>query len=285
MRFILAFLAALVAPSYALAEIRLAVLAPRSSELAREEWQPMATWLSETLEIPVAFTTVSPSEAVPAFSEGNIDVLIGNPVHTAVTVGTLGAVPVASVIRGPRGRFAGVIVARAASPIRTLDDLRGARIATLGDRAAGGFLFQADHLIRAGLGHPSEIGQRVQGENQNELIEMVQTGRADVAFVRTGVLEALEAEGRISPGSLRIIDEQPGEGDEPRRTTAWFPEWYVSVTGTLPLEDRIRLADALLSVAPGAPEAQAAGIRGFERPFDISAVIGAMERVGVAPYD
>lgn len=285
MRFPVLALLALVPAQVAWSEIRLGVVAPQGPDAAIAAWQPFADYLGSELGEEITMFALGPVEGTEAFYNGHIDVLVGNPVQTAVVTDTMEAVPIASVARSNGTQFAGLIVVRQDAPIQTLEDLRGRRIATLGDWAAGGFLFQAHHLVEANIGRPRDIGDRIVGKNQNELIEMVMDGRADAAFVRTGVVEEREASGKIAEDALRVLDLQPKNDGDFARTTRWFPSWFVSAQNWLEEARLSRLYEALAGVSPDMPEAEAAGIVGFTPPLEIESVVAAMRTVGVAPYD
>lgn len=285
MRILLSAVLALAPAHAAWSEINVAVVAPQGPEAAIDAWQPLADRLSAELGDTVNLYPFGPVEGTDAFFEGFIDVFIGNPVQTAVIVDTMGAAPIASIERANGTEFAGLIVVRSDGPIETLQDLAGARIATLGDWAAGGFVFQAHHLKEAGLGRPGEIGDRLRASNQNELVQMVLEGNADAAFIRTGVLEDRIAKGVIESDTLRVLDARPSDEAQVQRTTKWFPSWFVSVSSALDAAVVSRLNDTLMAVTPEMPEAQSARIRGFSPPLDVAPVVQAMRLVGVPPYD
>lgn len=285
MRFLLPAIMMLFSAQAAYSEIIIGVLAPQGPEAAYEAWQPFADHMSDELGEPVSLIPVGASDGTEAFFEGYFDIFVGNPVQTAVIVDTMNARPIASVVRQNGAEFAGLIVARNNGPIENLQDLSGARIATLGDWAAGGFLFQAHHLVSAGLGRPGEIGTRVRGANQNELVQMVLDGAADAAFIRTGVLENHIALGLIEPGTLRVLDAQSQGAEELQRSTRWFPSWFVSVPNATNERRIAQLNDILNEITPDLPAAQRANILGFTSPLDIQPVIQAMQQVGVAPYN
>ncbi len=280
-RFLLiAFLFSFATIAYA--EVRIGVLAPQGAEIAEERWSPLLERLATEIGEPVGLFPVNAQDGVEDLYRGSIDFLIGNPVQTAVVVDTFRAEALASVQRGANTQFAGVIIAKAGSEIRSVDDLAGRRIATLGDWAAGGYLFQSDHLIESGLGTVSKVATRLRGENQNELVEMVRSGRADAAFIRTGVLEDLIGKGVISADEIIVVDEQMG-GDL-RRSTKWFPEWFVVARQSVDPEARQRVKEALMALSENDVEMQTARVTAFIAPLDVSPVVNAMKRVGVAPY-
>ncbi|MEO1239514.1 MAG: phosphate/phosphite/phosphonate ABC transporter substrate-binding protein [Pseudomonadota bacterium] len=285
MRKLFAGLMAAAIAGTAQAEIRIGVLAPQGPEAAVERWQPLMEHLSGELGQPVTMFPVSAQDGTEAFGSGLFDLLLGNPVQTAVVVDTMAAVPLASVERSSGAEFAGVIVARAESGIEALSDLQGRRIGTLGDWAAGGFLFQADYVMQNGLAHPGDLGDRVRFKNQNQIMDSLVAGDIDAAFVRTGILEGWISAGRLSVEDVRVLSPKEGSGPIEWRTTGWFPEWFIVARNGLDARLTGPLAEALIGLEPSGQEATAARITGFREPLDVTDVVTAMQRVGVAPYN
>ena len=284
MRYLLG-LAVVLWAAAAQAEMRVGILAPQGPEQAQDRWAGMIDSLSTTMGMPITFHPVSAQDGTTAFFDNHIDVLVGNPVQSAVVVDTMNAQPVASMVSTRGAKFAGVIVVSADSTITTLQDLSGMRIATLGNWAAGGYLYQSSHLVRNGLAGPDDLGIRVKGRNQNDLVELVKAGAADAAFIRTGVLEGLIAKGAVTAGELRVLDDQKQSPDDLHRTTRWYPEWMVSVQPGLDPAIAAKLRSALVAVDGQSPAARQAKVRGFQAPLDLGGVIEAMQVLRVAPYD
>lgn len=267
------------------AQLTVGILAPQGSDKAFQRWQPFVDMLSDRLDMEVIIYPISAQIGTEAFFEGYIDLLLGNPVQTAVVVDTMAGQRLVSMIKPAGDRFAGVVVVRADSPIKTVSDLRGRRFAALGDWAAGGYLFQAAHFQSLTQSHPDQVSQRLRADNQNDSVKMVMAGEADAAFIRTGVLENLISTGAISEDDLRVLDEQANDPNSLSRTTNWYPEWYMVAQATLSSELTERLRDLLLSLDASDPGMQHAGITGFKEPLDIGPVINAMQNLGVAPYN
>lgn len=282
----LAALAALVlsAPD-ARADLRLGVVAPRGEVKALSQWQPFADYLSGEIGEAVELLPVAPGAALDSFSGGDFDALIGNPVHSAVAVETMGAKPVASLVKRAGADFAGVIIARAGSGIETATDLKGKKVISLSTGSAGAYMFQAAHLSAAGLSVPSDFAAHSIGKNQDDLVKLVVRGVFDAAFVRTGVVEAMVAEGAIALEDLVVVDARETEGFGLLHTTRLYPEWFVVAESGLSEDQVTRLHDALVSVPADHPAATAARIQGFVEPRDPSPVVDAMRALRVPPFD
>lgn len=284
MRFFIAIVFAFWTTSL-VADVTVGVVAPQGPEKAQERWKPFTDMLADRLGEPVSLFPVSPQDGTMAFLNGHVDFLLGNPVQSAVIKDTMNAVPVASMVGTSGSQFAGVIAVRADSQIQQISDLRGVSFASLGDWAAGGYLFQAAYIMENGFPRPDEMADRVRGANQDQLVRMVLDGTVDAAFIRTGIIEGLVAAGELEPGALRVIADKKSGPDDLHRTTRWFPQWYMMGQGTISSEMHGAMTGALLELEASDPIAQHARIVGFEAPSDVGPVVEAMQRVGVTPYN
>lgn len=267
------------------ADIRFGVLAPQGEAQAQARWQMMIGELAQSMGEQIELVPLVASDVAPAMDEGRIDVLLANPVQSAVAADKQGAKPMASMISSRGDRFAGVIIVRSDSDILSLQDLPGHRFASLSDHAAGGYLFQSAHMVMNGIGKPDTIGARLLGKNQNVLVEMLLAGEADVAFVRTGVVEDLTAKGVIPQGAIRVIGDKKASEGGFHRSTKWYPEWFLMAHPKADRQMLDMLLVKILNLDPKSPGAKAAKLKGFQMPLDLSGVTLAMQAVGVAPYN
>lgn len=261
----------------------LGVIAPRGEAQAINEWTPFAEHLSTQLGVDVNLTTYDPIAGTDAFASRRIDVLIGNPVMTAVVTDTMGGVPLMSVRRASGERFGGVILARAGANVTEASDIRNLRVGTLGDWAAGGFVFQAAYLAEAGIDVRTEAAEHFRGTDQIELVFKLLTGDLDVVFVRTGIVERLVKEGKLSMEDVTVLNPIQDDGFAQVHTTPLYPEWFVVSQNTFgPIAE---LADVLAQISADDDVAQSANILGFTDPMDVTPVLDAMRVARIAPYD
>lgn len=285
MRIILCIVFTLLCGPLAALELKIGITAPQGRDQALARWSALVDLLSEQLGKQVRMFPVSPMDGTRAFFDGHIDLLLGNPVQSAVVADTMRAHTIASMRKPTGEQFAGVIAVAQDSAIQSVSDLRGHRFAALGDWAAGGYLFQADYFILSGLPRPDLFAERIYADNQNQSVQMVLEGKVDAAFIRTGVLENLIERGIIEKNTLRVLDNKALKDDELARTTKWYPEWYLMAQGSMPAELQTEIARIVMGLHEDLPAVRAAKITGFQPPLEIAPVVQAMKRVGVAPYD
>jgi PAS domain S-box-containing protein len=274
------------------APVKFAVLAfrPKPETLAR--WQPLVDYLNAsgigrrfTLE---ALTYPELEEAVKGKRAG---VVLTQPAHYILLAHREGLLsPLATLIDDKAGhalaKFGGVIVSRAnQSSIQELADLRGKRIAVSNMESLGGFQMQALELLEQQINLPDDAKVIEMGVPHDKAIMEVLAGRADAAFVRTGVLEAMQSEGKIDLRQLRVIHPQVVDGFPFLLSTRLYPEWAVAAMPWLEEDLARRIAAAILGMPHGGQTARAASIHGFTIPGNYRPVEDLMRQLRSRPFE
>ncbi|WP_234087736.1 PhnD/SsuA/transferrin family substrate-binding protein [Azonexus sp. R2A61] len=271
--------------------LHLGIYAFRPKEITEQEWQPLADYLSQALGgQKVALSVLSQDEIDAALHNNQLDFLLTNPTHFIQirenSVLTSALATLSRLENGlPAPGLGGVIIARRGrSDIESLADLRGLRIASTGTGYLGSYVAPRLELEHAGIA-ARNIDFLFTGQPHDRVVEAVVQGRSDAGFVRTGVIEAMIAEGRLRPDDLKIINAQHLAGYPYQLSTHLYPE---SPFIALPHVDR-KLARqvlvALMSLDAEHPAARQAGIQGFNPAADYTPVEQAMRELRQAPFD
>ncbi|GAB3186219.1 EAL domain-containing protein [Hydrogenophaga aquatica] len=272
-------------------ELTLGVFAFRPKPVIEERFSALGAYLSE--HVPgyrVRVVALSDAELESGIAAGTLDFVLTNPSHyiSLREYGRLSGALATMVLRDgntPVHSIGGVVVRRRErTDIATLLDLAGKRISIAGKQYLGTYMAPAAELVRAGVSLDSitfvESAQPV-----DRVITAVLEGQVDAGFVRTGVLEDLEREGRLAPGALTVVNPQSPIGFPYRVSTRLYPEWpFLAVAHVAPAVSH-RVAGALLDLPRGHAAAIAAGIYGFTIPADYSSVEQAMRDVRMPPFD
>ena len=271
--------------------LRLGVFAYRPKPIIEQRFQPLADYLSKALDgRPVELLALDQNEMETALDQNRLDLLMTNPSHFLVvrSQSRLAAV-LATVLSREDGQetasLGGVIITTAGrSDINTLKDLRDRRIGAPGTRYLGGYQTQALELMDAGIPPPS--GDRLLIlSTHDKVVDAVLSGEVDVGFVRTGVIESMEKEGRLDPDRLKVINPQGLAGFPYRISTRLYPEWPFIALPTVDRETLRRLSAALLALDAQHPATRGSRIAGFVPAADYSAVDQLARRLRSPPYD
>ena len=183
---------------------------PKAETLAR--WQPLVDYLNQqALGRRFVLDALAYPELEAAVHERSVGVVLTQPAHYILLAHQAGLYsPLATLIERDHGQvlseFGGVIVVPAArSELQSLADLRGRRIAVSRKASLGGYLAQARELKGIGIDPARDLQVLEFGMPHDRALREMLAGQADAAFVRTGVLEAMQQEGQLDPVQIRVL--------------------------------------------------------------------------------
>lgn len=218
----------------------------------RENWEPIADFLSERLGIDVELSLVSEhAVAIEALDGGHAHLARIGPsayaVGHRVTGGKLDPLVSELDADGNDGYYSIVIVPQD-SPVQTLDDLEGAEFAFTAASSASGFVAPNFFLRDAGYDPDTYFANTVLAGNHSNAVLGVARGNYDAAATwwageDHGPISTMIEDGMIEPGSVRVIWESP--------LLPFGP--YVAHTD-LPEDMREAIREALLALPVDAPD-------------------------------
>lgn len=272
--------------------LTLGVLSPRPVEITQERWQPLADYLSTQLpNHQIKLHAANYLELDELIKSGGLDFVLTNPSHFIriryhqELSGALATLVVEDQGYALQG-FGGVAFTLYNSGIKTLADIENKRLAAVSNDSLGGYQAQAHELLKAGIQLPEQVNELVlTGMPHDQAVHAVLQGQADVGFVRTGVLEAMQAEDKLDLDQLRILNRQAGNNFPLLRSTPLYPEWpFVAL---VQVDERVsrQIAAALLMLSADSPVARSAQIQGFTIPADYAPVEDLARALQLPPYD
>ncbi len=260
-------------------EVRIGVLAFRSIEDTAKRWAPTAAELE--LRVPRHRFRIVPlhHDALDrAVAAGEVDFVLTQPEHFVLLRAEHGLAAVATLVTLAEGKavaqFGGVIFTRAdRGAIAALADVRGKDVVAVYEQSLGGYRVQQWTLRKAGVELPRDVRSlRFTEQPQDRVVHEVMAGRADVGFVRTGVLEAMAREGKVDLHQLRVINLRESGQFPQLLSTELVPEWPFAAMGDTPESLVKAVTLALLQLRPDSDAALAGGYHGFVPPADHAAL-------------
>lgn len=279
-------------PLYAAEPVKVGVLAFRPKPQTLAQWQPLAVALKRAMPerdfVVEAFTF---PELDMAVANHQVDFVLTNSSHYVLLSQRIGlSAPLATLLQDEQGQsrseFGGVIFCRANTPgIASLRDLKGKTIAIVNTKSLGGYQAQAYELNQAGIRLPQSAKLLVTGMPQDKVLKEVLAGRAEVGFVRSGVLESMVREGRLDMASIRILNPRSMPDFPFQLSTRLYPEWPFSALLNTD-EDLARHVAAALFLLEEDPAAiRHLGIHGFTIPADYAPVADMLRELRMPPFD
>ena len=231
MRLLALILCFMAGPLSAGESLTVGVLAFRNEAQTTAQWKPLETYLNAT--VPAFTFTVKAlnlKDLREAISRRQVDLVITQPAEYVRLTHENGlSAPLATLLNSDKGKpvrvFGGTIVARAdAANINSIHDLKGKKAVFASKENFAAYQLQAYSLKKANIALGSVVET---GLSQDVSIDAMRQGKADVAFVRSGLVETLVREGKLDAGTIKIVNQQAFPGYPFAVSTALHPEWPV----------------------------------------------------------
>lgn len=238
--------------------IRIGLVAGLNPTLRRVEAEPFRAYLQARLSQPVELVMTADYRAL-------VDAQVNSFVHmsflsaaaftaASASCGCVEPLAVPTAASGATG-FHAVLAVRADGPIRSLADMRGARLAVTGADSVAGRLVPMQAFAEAGLGE-TDFARVLETGSPEQAMAALLAGEADAALAWSslrgeaaagysdGVLAKMVADGTLDMGSIRLAWTSP-----------LIPYGPAAVRSALPEELKDALRRALLGVADMDPAA------------------------------
>jgi len=247
--------------------------------------EQMSAFLSERIGIPV-------ETVVPTSYSATVQALVSNRAHVAY-VSSLPFIlasneapvelPLAEV-RLDRTDYDSIFVVAADSPIQSLEDLRGKRMAFTSPTSTSGYLMPYSRLVDEGLLEAQQdpaafFGQVTFAGGYDRALMAVANGQADVCAVSDYTMEGDRSDLYIDDetrGRLRILARTPG-----------VPTHGICMRSDLPQDLRTAIVEALLDLSAQHPDLLAdvygaASLRAVDGEVHVRGTRNALQNTGLA---
>lgn len=281
------------AVAHATEPIKIGVLAYRDKTQAMVQWQPLAQALKKAMpanDFKVEIYTLP--ELDVAVMAHQVDFLLTNPAHyVKLSRQNALSAPLATMIALENGQplsvLGGVIFTRADhNNISTLADIKDKVVACVGLASLGGYLAQVNEMHKADIPRPEQQHLLKTGLPHDLVIDAVISGRAEVGFVRTGVIESMIREGKLDADKIKVINRQNLTGFPVAASTRLYPEWPFAAMLHVDENTARRVAAALFTLEDNASDdAKKIGIRGFGVPADYTSIVDLLKELRAPPFD
>lgn len=278
------------AQDYRGSTLKIGVVTINDADETYNNWRPLAHEL-ETAIPGVKFDIVpfSYKNIEDVLKEGALHYVVLGPAYYVDMEVRHGISRLATIVRstssGPLYSMGGIILVGAGrNDLVRPQDLKGKNIAASDSLTIGGWLTPVYEYQRIGI-EPGDFKTISFMSTYEAAVQAVQQGKADAAFVRTGTLEKLIQDGRVSPNEFKVLRFPAAPVGYPLEiSTRSYPEWAFAKTLAAPEDLSKRVVLALLSMKSNSPLAKSAGIEGFAVPLDYGQVHEMMRSLKVGPY-
>ena len=236
--------------------IRFGVFAYKGVDETRKQYQPLVDQLNEILEKDVVLEVLTQEEMNEKIRNKQLDIVTTNPTHflhirqqyaLSGAIATLNGFNKGVVTN----KLAGVIIVKKDSNIKTLKDLKGKIVATPSIKNMGGFRAQAYEAYIAGVDILKESKKLIEtyGSHQEVVFDILDD-KAEVGFIRDGILEEMIEKNEIQVDAIRVLNEQKNSHHPYKISTKLYPEWPVFSLQHVDEESVKSFISALFSLKP-----------------------------------
>lgn len=274
--------------------IKIGVLAHKGIEECRTSWQPTIDYLNTAIPekkfelVPLTFQNINEATA-----RHDIDFVICNPgmyVELEYKYRVSRMLTYNHYVDGHfLNIFGGVIFTRQnRQDIRTLHDIKGKKVCAVEKRSFGGWATGLRELINQGIDPDKDFADLSFAETQQQVVLNVLNNLADVGFIRTGILEKLNDEGKIKLADFYVMPP-PKEFVDSNfpllHSTRLYPEWAFAKLNTTPDTLATSIAIALLSLNPQNSPIQTEKLRKWTISLSYQTVHACLQEIKFTPYE
>jgi len=185
-------------------------------------------------------------------SQKGVDFIFTNPAAYTCLAVEFELRTVASLVNFRKGhalgKFAGVMFSHANSSFNTLEDIRRARVEAVSISGLGAMQLQQAELLSKGLDIMTDVKRLTFAYNQGKIVEDVESGYADVGFVRTDMIERKVAENQTSWKNFKVLGEMKDDEFPFQRSTNFTPEWPIAALNHVPEEVKTLVGRSLMEL-------------------------------------
>ncbi|MDD2829216.1 MAG: EAL domain-containing protein [Sulfuricurvum sp.] len=214
-------------------QVNIGVLAFHSKADTLKEWEPVVSYLQQSEpNYTFRILPLNYPEINNAVKNRTLDFIITNSGHYIILEKQYHISRIATMMRYQNtqwvDRFGGVIFTRSdRTDINTLQDLKDKKIAAVDQESLGGYAAQLYELFRNHI-TKNELKLHFTGMPHTNVVESVLSGKMDVGFVRTNVLEDMAHAGKLDLHKLKIIHPLYQKGFPYHLSTTLYPEWPIA---------------------------------------------------------
>jgi len=255
-------------------DVRFTIITPRGVLKSHNKWRNIGHYISDQIGKHISVVHLPPKLIMVTAKMGNSDFILTNPTIALNLQEKLGFKPIATLNRNVTGSLlGGVIIARKDSGIETAKDLIGKKVVYFKKGSAAANIFQLYHLKTHGVDPKRDFASfsslaslSSNYSRQDQIVQAVMNNVIDAGFVKTGIIEAMAKEGKLSLSEVSIVDRQTSEYPH-AHTTKLYPEWYVVASPKMDQKVVGAFQQALLAMKPKNKVAEKARIQGFVEPL------------------
>jgi phosphonate transport system substrate-binding protein len=178
----------------------------RREDLLRDT-EPFRAWMQERLGVPVTLSVATTYDGLSEMlAKNEVDLAAFSPYgYLRAQQGGIGLRPLVTVIADGSARAAGYLVVREDSTARTVEDLKGMRVAFVDPASTSGWLLSSALLLKRGVNPSRDLRAAAFLGSHDAVLDAVAAGTYDAGAVYQGALAAWSSRNTASVHRFRIV--------------------------------------------------------------------------------
>ena len=272
--------------------IRIGVLAQRGKPACLEQWTPTADYL--TAHVPNHRFVIIPlavRDVEMAVERREIDFVLTNAaeyvlLETRYDVGRIATLK--TTYQGKAYPYLGAVIFSLADRTEfvTLRDLRRRDLIAVDSTSLGGWIAACREFHNQGIDPIRDCRSVRFAGTQDAVVDAVRRGQCDAGITRTGTLEQMAAEGKISLNEFHVFHEHTGDRYVVPflHSTRMYPQWPMARLAHTSSELSEHVAVALIEMPATCRAANAADCAGWTIPLNYEPVRDCLRDLKLPPY-
>lgn len=272
-------------------QVKIGVLALRGPEESLQRWTLTAEYLTDQISgdtfiiVPLDFEQI-----FECVKNGEVDfVLTNSAIYVALEyLYEIDRIATMNVLfRGKTTKqFGGVIFTlKSRKDINNPEDLKNKSFMAAEKFSFGGWLMAMREFKDSGIDSHNDFLNLQFAGTHDKVVCAVRKGEVDAGTVRTGILEKMDKEGKISINDFKIINQQHPENFSLLISTRLYPEWPIAKVKHTSAQLARQVSIALLSMPSDSRAAEKADIAGWDIPNNYQSVHTCLKEICVSPYE
>ncbi|MDY0072589.1 MAG: PhnD/SsuA/transferrin family substrate-binding protein [Thauera sp.] len=250
----------------------------------QDEWEPVRAQLRQAFPDHRLEWRLLDHAGIEAAAEAQeLDFIITNPGHYVELEARMGASRLLSLqtaasplIIAAQAVGAAVVTRADDHRLQRLQDLRGMRVAIVGQFAFAGYQLVWRELAALGIEPVDDLQLQTVGLPMDKVLAAVASGAVDAGFVRACVIESQPQWQR----DFRVVAPRPGSALGCATSTRVYPNWALA---SLPYTDGALARRVIISLLEMERSADGAGIS-WTVPADYQSVHELLRELKIGPY-
>ena len=184
-----------------------------------------------------------------------------------------------------RTLFGGVIFCRSdRADITSIKSLKGQSFMGVDETSLGGWRAAWREFKANEINPYRDFSILSFGKTHDDVVYAVRDGKVDAGTVASSILEQMTGEGRIDPGSFKVINQRNSVDFPLSHSTRLYPRWPFAKLKHTPNALAEKVAIALLTMPQNSPAAQASDCGGWTVPLDYGSVDECLKELRIGIY-